>query len=269
MDITAERIESTVKEEKEGNSLVISPHPKREDIKEHSLLVTLGENLRTARTLVVNIVGEEERSKDISLLMLVNIFHQFGLIYPNEGIFCIFRVDEIVDKHPFPYRNGAVYARPHFVEGVLVSFEMMARNNPDFFVYWDKEKGCTVKDTDTGNAMLCIEDITPENPLFIGADTLVILDLKNDLRIPYTVYGTLEREQWCFFIGTFLAMLFNTTEGYSFINGSSEIEAIDYTDALMSDLNAFDRVRVVINDTDTDGFAELQFTADKILTTAH
>lgn len=270
----AENVTVTPEEPENKKPVIrVSPLPKMESIKENTILITLSFEIGGSAVWALHledINGIDEET--LSLLEVSVLLTDLSVLPEGSMVASIFKVIEIVEDSPFPYRNEEVYVQPYFDEnGVMTYYEVMAKNNEDFFVYWNIEDGFEVKSKKTNESLLVLQEVNIENPHFIGKDALMLIEIESNARLLFSVYDKpgWSRENWNYLLGSMLGMCFGTLNGYEFVTGKTDIEEIAYSNRIMQDINAVDSYKLSIFDAESDSYAAINLDTDCVVLHCH
>lgn len=249
--------------------LALAVNPTMASITPNTILITVGELTGATRVMTLSFTNGILEDELLSLLNISSLLIELNAISPGSVVLGIFQVKEI-QNHLFPFRNGEIYCRPYLADdGVITHYELLSRENEEFFILWEEELGWRATDKKTGVTLVTLEEVGPGSPHLVGSEALVLLEVESNIRMLYSVYGDLPEAQWPYFMAGLLRMGFNTIEGYQFINGPSEVVEVSYTGRLNSPVNDADLYRISIGDKDRDAYAEMDFDSDCLVFMTH
>lgn len=259
--------------EKKGAVVRINGQPTKDSLRANTILITLSfpDSTSSVWTLHLEDVDGID-TESLSLLEISVLLTDMGALPESAIIVSVFQVKEITEGSVFPLRNEEVYVRPYFDEdGVITYYEMMAKNNKDYFVFWNIEDGFEVRDSLTGVSLLYVQVVSLESPHFIGKDAFLLIENETNTRILFSVYshGDWKLDEWNYVVGSILAMCYGAVSGYSFVVGVTEIEETSYTNRLMQDINAVETYRLSITDKENDATAVIDLDADCVVIRCH
>lgn len=262
-------------EEKEKKSPVvrINGQPTKENIRANTILITMSFPDSTSSVWTLHLEDVDGIDvESLSLLEITVLLTDMGVLPDSAIIVSVFKVKEITEGAVFPLRNEEVYVRPYFDEdGVITYYEMMAKNNKDYFVFWNIEDGFEVRDSLTGTSLLYVQEVNAESPHFIGKDAFLLIESETNTRILFSVYSheDWKVDEWNYVVGSMLGMCYGAVNGYSFIIGVTEVEEINYSNRLMQDINSVETYRLSVTDKENESTAVIELDADCIVLRCH
>lgn len=259
--------------EKSKGTVSIHPLPKKGDIGIGTILVTMTFPTGGHTVWAISFTGvPETETPSLSLLEVSLLLSDVDAIPDDAVVAAVFQIKELNEGSPFPYVNGGVYARPTFdADGILDFYELMAKNNEDYFIFWNIEEGFEIKDSKTSETLLVYQYADQNNPHFIGKDALLLIEERTNARILFSVFQgeTWQESEWNYVIGSMLAMCYGTVEGYTFASGKTEIEETVYSDRLMGAVNEVNFYRLAISDKENEGVTAIDLDASCVVLRLH